>query len=218
MKRIKIICEGETEKEFCSKILSPEFSVREIYIFPQLIKKSMGGVVHWSELKKQIIMNLKNDPACYVTTLIDYYGINKKLDFPGWDEANQIYDILSRVDFMESCMKEEIEDSIRHRFIPYLQLHEFEGLLFNDIDVFYHQIPDNELVGISELKQTFQDFDNPEMINNNPETSPSHRLSRIIRRYNKVVYGNILAEAIGLKRIKSKSPRFKDWLNKIESI
>jgi hypothetical protein len=33
-------------------------------------------------------------------------------------------------------MKEYIDESIRYRFIPYMQLHEFEGLLFNNIEVF----------------------------------------------------------------------------------
>ncbi len=67
------------------------------------------------------------------------------------------------------------------------------------------------------MKSIFNDFDNPEMINNVKETSPSHRLARIIKGYNKIVYGNILAEAIGLDYIRLKSPRFNEWLNKIES-
>ena len=54
------------------------------------------------------------------------------------------------------------------------------------------------------------------MINDDKETSPSSRLGRIIRGYNKIVYGNILAEAIGLNRIREKSPRFNGWLNKID--
>lgn len=56
------------------------------------------------------------------------------------------------------------------------------------------------------------------MINNNRETSPSHRLARIILGYNKIVYGNILAEAIGLERIREKSPRFNKWISKIENL
>ena len=60
-------------------------------------------------------------------------------------------------------------------------------------------------------------IDNPEMINDVRETSPSHRLDRIIKGYNKIIYGNIIAEAIGLDNIRSKSPRFNEWLNKIES-
>ena len=97
--------------------------------------------------------------------------------------------------------------------MPYIQLHEFEGLLFNNKEVFYNQIAAEELVGKDELESVFNDFDNPEMINNSVETSPSHRLERIIKGYNKIVYGVCLAEAIGLARIREKSPRFNRWLD-----
>ena len=218
MKRVIIICEGDTEKEFCTKTLSPFFVAKNIFIQSPLIKKSMGGIVKWSELKKQILLHLKNDKTAFVTTLIDYYGLYKKYQFPEWDGAMTIQDKNSRMDFLENAMLENIDDAFRHRYLPYIQLHEFEGLLFNDIKVFYEQIPKSELVGIEELKQTFNDFENPEMINDKKETSPSHRLERIVKGYNKVVYGNYLADAIGLDKIRSKSFRFNSWLSKIENL
>lgn len=218
MKRVIIICEGETEKEFCIKILAPYFAAKNIFIQSPLIKKSMGGIVKWSELKKQIHLHLWNDKTAFVTTLIDYYGLYKKYQFPGWEEAMTIQDKNSRMDFLENAMLESVEKDLKHRYLPYIQLHEFEGLLFNDIKVFYEQIPKNELVGTDELKQTFIDFENPEMINDKKETSPSHRLERIVKGYNKVVYGNYLADAIGLDKIRSKSFRFNNWLQKIENL
>lgn len=112
-------------------------------------------------------------------------------------------------------MKEDVADAVNHRFIPYLQLHEFEGLLFNNIQLFYDQVPKAELIGIEELKQTFADYENPEMINNNKETAPSNRLQRIIKGYNKTLYGHYFAEAIGIDRIRAKSPRFNQWIEKI---
>ena len=36
--------------------------------------------------------------------------------------------------------------------------------------------------------------------------------------YNKVVYGDILSEAIGLERIREKSPRFHQWITCLENI
>ncbi len=218
MKRVIVICEGETEKEFCKKTLSPYFFPKNILIEPPLIKKSMGGIVKWGELKKQILHHLKNEPDAYVTTLIDYYGLYSKYEFPNWDKSLKIADKNKRIDFLEMEMASNIDDAIRHRYIPYMQLHEFEGLLFNEIKMFFEQIPQNELVVLKELKATLQDYENPEMINDTKETSPSHRLERIISGYNKVVYGNILAEAIGLDKIRSKSPRFDNWLKKIEYI
>ncbi len=216
MNRVIIICEGETEKEFCSTILSPYFIKKHIYIQSPLIKKTMGGIVKWEELKKQISLHLNNEREVYVTTFIDYYGLNSNHGFPNWEEAQKLTDKNARVKLIEDGMKEDIEDELRYRFIPNVQLHEFEGLLFNNVKTFQEQIPPNELVGINELKAILEEYPNPEMINDNKETSPSHRLGRIVLGYDKIVYGNYLAEAIGLENIRAKCPRFNSWLNSLE--
>ncbi len=176
----------------------------------------MGGTVRWSVLKKEIEMHLL-EPNVIVSTFFDYYGLYQKYNFPKWTEGERIADKNIRMDFLENAMKVDISDAIRHRFIPYLQLHEFEGLLFNDIQIFYDQVPKAELVGIAELKRTFAEYDNPEMINNNRETSPSHRLKRIIKGYNKPLYGHYFAEAIGIEQIRAKSPRFNQWVEKLST-
>ena len=214
MKRVIIICEGETEREFCKNVLAPHLIPHDIFLQAPLIKRSMGGVVRWSILKKEIETHLL-EPNVIVSTFIDYYGLYQKHSFPRWAEGETIVDKNSRMDFLENAMKEDIADNVRHRYIPYMQLHEFESLLFNDIQLFYNQVPEAELVGRTELERTFADYDNPEMINNNRETSPSHRLKRIIKGYNKPLYGHYFAEAIGINQIRLKSPRFNQWVEKI---
>ncbi|HRB71195.1 MAG: DUF4276 family protein [Flavobacterium sp.] len=214
MKRVIIICEGETEREFCQNVLATHLIHRDIHIQAPLIKKTMGGIVKWDILKREIETHLQ-EPNVVVTTFIDYYGVYQKHSFPNWEEAERIVDKNKRMDFLENAMKMSIAESIRHRYIPYLQLHEFEGLLFNDIQIFHQQVPKAELVGLTELQKTFEDYDNPEMINNSKETSPSHRLKRIIKGYNKPLYGHYFAEAIGINRIREKSPRFNEWITKI---
>ena len=218
MKRIIIICEGQTEQSFCKTNLQPYFQAKGIHIQSPLIKHSRGGIVKWSILKQQIKIHLKTDISAFVTTFIDYYGLYAKYSFPNWKESEKIQDRNLRMDNLEKGMYEDLNEDIRYRFIPYLQLHEFEGLLFNNINIIYSQIPPDDIVGKKELEKTFEDYDNPEMINNVRETSPSHRLKRIIKGYNKVVYGDILAEAIGLQRIRNKSPRFNNWINILKNI
>lgn len=93
-------------------------------------------IVRWSTLKKEINTYLKENDV-YVTTLIDYYGLCSKYQFPGWEKSLAVVDKYKRMDLLESAMSQDIEDGIRHRFMPYMQLHEFEGLLFNDINIFY---------------------------------------------------------------------------------
>lgn len=142
----------------------------------------------------------------------------QKYSFPDWENAERTVDKNERMRILESGMIKDIADNLRNRFLPYLQLHEFEGLLFNDINIFYEQIPAADLVNLNELQSVFQQYENPEMINNNIATSPSHRLMRIILGYNKIVYGDILAEAIGLERIMQKSPRFNAWILKLSQL
>lgn len=119
---------------------------------------------------------------------------------------------------LERAMQNDLDDDIRHCFIPYIQLHEFEGLLFSSIDVFKQLIPDEQLVGKDELISVIERYSNPEMINTSKENSPSHRLERIISGYDKVVYGDIIAETIGLATIRTKCPRFNEWIEKLEKI
>ena len=214
MKRVIIICEGETEREFCKKVLAPHLINYNIYIQAPLINRSMGGIVKWSVLKKEIEIHLKEQNVI-VSTLIDYYGLYQKFNFPNWIEGTKIIDKNLRLDFLESAMKVDVDISINHRFIPYFQLHEFEGLLFNDIQVFFDQVPKDELIGIPELKETFANYNNPELINNSKDTAPSQRLKRIIKGYNKTLYGHYFAEAIGIDNIRAKSPRFNNWIEKI---
>jgi hypothetical protein len=218
MKRIIIICEGLTEKEFCEKVLAPYLWQHEIDIQTPLIKISGGGIVKWDYLRRQVETHLKESSSVFVSTLIDYYGLYQKYNFPRWEEGNKIYDKDNRMSFLEEAMNKDVSESLQHRFIPYLQLHEFEALLFINLQIFYEQVPKSDLVGIEELEKTFTQYSNPEMINNSKVTSPGHRLERIIKGYKKPLYGHYLAEAIGVERIRSKCPRFNNWVQTLITI
>lgn len=218
MKRFIIICEGQTERDFCKEVLAPYLWQYEIDIQAPRIKVSGGGIVKWDNLKKEVENYLKEAASVFVSTFIDYYGLYDKYHFPKWKEGNEINEVNSRILFLEEAMKKDISETLQHRFIPYLQLHEFEALLFTDLQTFYKQVPKSDLVGIDELEDTFLKYSNPEMINNSRDTSPSHRLKRIIKGYNKPLYGHYLAETIGIERIKTKCPRFNHWIETLISI
>lgn len=218
MKRIIVICEGPTEREFCNTILNNYFAPQGIYIDAPVIKHSHGGIVAWPSLYSQINIHLRSDRKAYVTTLIDYYGITDKHAFPCWEESKQRPHVSERVPMVEAGMRDTVSDVLRPRFIPYIQLHEFEGLLFSNADVFDKVIPQGDLIGIEELYKTLAEFDNPEMINTSKETSPSHRLERIVKGYDKVVYGNYLAKSIGLAKIRERCPRFNAWIETLQQL
>jgi hypothetical protein len=218
MKRIIVICEGPTETEFCKDVLNPYLSAQNIYLQTPLVKKSGGGIVPWSNLKKQIENHLLQDNQAIVTTLIDYYGINARFQFPRWDEAHKQIDKNMRMEILESGMLQSITGNLNNRFLPYIQLHEFEGLLFNNMSSFLNHIPDSDFINKTELSNIINQYPNPELINDTPDNAPSYRLKRLIKGYNKIVYGSILAQEIGLARLKDKSPRFNQWILKLESI
>ena len=217
MNRIIIICEGQTEQEFCNTLLQRYFSNQNITLQAPLIKKTMGGIANWNVLKREIETYLRREKDVLVTTLIDYYGIKNSHGFPLWAEKQAIADKNQRLDELEAAMLADVDANLRPRFVPYMQLHEFEGLLFSDKQAFYTTFYNNELVDKAYLEQTFANFNNPEMINDGVATSPSHRLGRIISGYDKVVYGCCLAEAIGLNKMRQKSPRFDNWLQRLET-
>lgn len=224
MKRLIIIGEGQTEQAFCNDVLQDYFNARGIYIQNPTIKKSKGGIVSWVELKKQIENHLKQDTSVVVSLLIDYYGISSKHQFPNWAEALTIVDRNQRMTAIEQAMLEDIEGNMRHRFIPYIQLHEFEGLLFSDKQIFDNSFDPDEFNDYQYLQETLDTFDNPEEINDSRETAPSKRLERIIRGYKsekenlKIFYGTLLAQAIGLNTIMKKCPRFHHWISTLELI
>ncbi len=218
MKRLIIVCEGLTEQEFCSDVLYPYFLSKGILIETPLIKKSGGGIVAWKYLKKQIETHLLQDKRVYVTTFIDFYGTHEKHGFVSWNESKNIVDKNQRLLFLEQKMLEDIDLNLNFRFIPYIQLHEFEALLFNNIQVFKSQIPANDILNINLLAQTMADYPNPELMNDGKTTAPSKRLEQLIKGYNKPVYGAILAEMIGLTNIRNKCPRFNNWIINLENI
>ena len=224
MKRIIIIGEGQTEQSFCNDVLQPHFLRHSIYVQNPVIKKTRGGIVNWQALKHQVEQHLKQDKSAFVTTLIDYYGIHAHHKYPRWENVKHIQDKSQVLSEIERSMQEDVNEEWRHRFIPYIQLHEFEGLLFSDIDVFTNSFEENELLDYEYLAETIENNPNPEMINDGNETAPSKRLAKIIKGYYsdnenmKVFYGAILAHDIGLFKIRNKCPRFNHWIETLETI
>jgi hypothetical protein len=224
MSRIIIIGEGQTEQAFCNNVLQPYFNQRNIYIQNPTIKKTMGGIVKWNVLKKQIETTLYEDPTAIVTTLIDYYGLYERHKFPNWEVAERNPIKTERMEILEMGMRNDLLQGIQNRFIPYIQLHEFEGLLFSDIRVFDNNFEKDEFLDYEYLIETIDRHPNPEDINNSIESAPSKRLAKIIRGYYaenenlKVLYGSLLAHDIGIRTIMDKCPRFNAWINSLENI
>ncbi|MYA24523.1 MAG: DUF4276 family protein, partial [Gemmatimonadetes bacterium] len=101
--------------------------------------------------------------------------------------------------------------------IPYVQRHEFEGLLFSDVSVFAGLIeaPEGSVEALQKIRSHFQ---TPEDINDNKDTAPSKRIKKVIPWYDKRVNAPLLAIEIGLATIRTECPRFNSWVTSLESL
>ena len=148
----------------------------------------------------------------YVSMLVDYYGIKDSYKFPGWMESKSKSSLTDRWQFLCDRMKEDIAPELASRFIPYMQIHEFESLLFSDITVFKDNFDKKEM-DYSILEDTVGEFSNPEEINSRPTLAPSKRLISAIPAYDKVLFGNYIVCETGLKKIMDRCPLFNQWIS-----
>ena len=125
--------------------------------------------------------------------------------------AKNLDEVKEKADEMEKCIGDDISDN---RFIPYIQLHEFEALLYSSNVGFEAYFSDKEQ---QQTKKIIDEYPNPEDINSSPEKAPSKRLLAIKNDYDKVIEGNMIASEVGLEQIMNKCPRFKAWIDKLIS-
>ncbi|HMJ47257.1 MAG TPA: DUF4276 family protein [Ferruginibacter sp.] len=209
---LNILVEGPSEKEFVSNLIYPFLfengisNIRAITIETSPGFKG-GDVRYHARYKSNIQKLLKGREDLLVTSLIDYYRL--RADFPKYHES-RLLPAIQRISVIESACFDDIDDK---RFIPYIQLHEFEGLLFSDTKGFEELFPDLSNANKKELIEIVRDFPNPELINDRPDFAPSKRLEKLIPGYIKPLYGNTIALENGFDTILAKCPRFKAWIN-----
>ncbi len=221
MKRVHIIVEGQTEVKVFYSILAPYLTAKSncnVVITP--IKHSGGGIVKYSKLFPELRNHL-NDKDKILTTFFDYYGILEKHEFPKFKEARiDQRDAKVGVELMEKGLIDDLEIDKKlnvKNFIPYIQLHEFEALLFSSADGFEFQYDDDNI--LRDLKNIVIRYSNPEDINDSPLTAPSKRIINILEKnnekYEKIIDGDTIATIIGIESMMQKCPRFKNWIESI---
>lgn len=217
MKRLVFIVEGETEESFVNNVLKPYFCGEGFYNTIQCFKTkhSNGGLSKYSYIREDIVNTIyENDVV--VTTMIDFYRLPS--DFPGFMELDAAQSHQEQIKVLETRLKEDIEHSQNREFsnlIPYIQLHEFETLVFSSIKGIDSLFETNE-VDYKGLMSVIQQFPNPEDINNHPDTAPSMRLKKLIPGYNKVIHGIEIIQEVGMMNLLAKCPRFNTWIANIK--
>ena len=153
----------------------------------------------------------------WFSTMVDLYRLPN--DFPGYEACRAIPEPRKRVECLEEQfardVREQFGDSlIGQRFIPYIQLHEFEALLFSDPDKFFDSFPDAG-AAIAQLHAIRARHDGPEDIDGGETTAPSKRIQQILPDYVKSVSGILIAKRIGLAEFRRQCPHFNQWVMKL---
>lgn len=212
MIRVCIVCEGATEVEFVRSCLTPHLLDHDVNAYPTILRapsgRHRGGRVTVERLANFI--SHQRHAADRLTTLVDFYGF-------------QDADGRTRKE-LEQAIVDETAKKIGAAFDPrvlrpYVQMHEFEALLFSDVEQFQYVL-DGWNAGV---RQTLSDirsaFPTPEDINNSRDTAPSKRLLAAFwdGAYSKTEHGPIIAEAIGLSVIREQCSQFDEWLRMLEA-
>lgn len=208
--------EGQTEEIFVKEVLRPYLVGHNVWLEPTIINTKIvkngpnfkGGSVGFGKVKRDLDRILK-DTSVWVTTLFDYYRLGN--DFPGLDSTlKSAVSGLEKVKNIETEFTKAIDNP---RFKGYIQIHEFEALLFSSIHGFEVNFADDPdfLKGVEKI---IADFSNPEEINDDPQTAPSKRLENLRPDYykNKIIYGNSIALDNGIEVMIEKCPRFAVWI------
>ena len=195
MVRIGISVEGTTEERFVKVVLAPYFANKGIFVTPI----SISGNVNVDRIRNEL-RKIAND-FNYVTTLYDFYGFRGK-------ETDETKESL------EERIKNTVHENVRNKLIPYVQMHEFESLLFSCPESMTRVL--NEESVKNWAHQILVEFNNnPEEINDSPNTAPSKRLLDKIS-YRKTVHGPDIAKDIGLMKIREMCLGFDTWLKLLE--
>src|ERR1039458_6848921 len=144
MARLLVHVEGQTEEDFVNELLRDYLlakgydAVSARIVGNARLRNGRGGIRPWSAVRKNITNHLKEDPACIATTMVDYYGLPREgaAAWPGRAKAADL-----KTGEKASCLESALLDDVvaemgkqfnSRRFVPFVVMHEFEGLLFSD--------------------------------------------------------------------------------------
>ena len=205
MKRLVFIVEGDSELRFVKEVLGPYFHSSGLYNGIQCFKLKHSGTLY--------------EQDAVVTTMVDFYRLPS--DFPGFAESSSAASRIEQVEMLEQAFKIDIEKTqarIFDNLIPYIQLHEFEALVFSSLNGFEEVFERSEM-DYKGLKEVISGYPNPEEIDNSPDTAPAARLKALIPGYNKVLNGVSIIKVIketGIGTVLERCPHFRAWVEKLK--
>jgi len=226
--RLHITAEGQTEERFVKEVLAPYLCERLVWADARCVltsKNNRLGIEYrggwrrtsaYSTVKKDICAWMKEDrnPDVRFTTMFDLYALPK--DFPGYDEAYRETDPYRRVSMLEEALAADINGELNDlRFIPYIQLHEFEALILADPQQLEWEFLEHEKPIQHLIDMVANEGSNPELIDDGENTAPSKRIIAEIAEYagNKATSGPLVAGKIGMPTLCERCRHFAEWID-----
>lgn len=222
MKKIFIVTEGQSETNFVNRVMAPYFAGRCVLIPNTVITKTdsrhgktyKGGVTNYGQIRNTLLKTLagaSKNVDSYVTTMFDFYRL--PTDVPGVSGVGKVDDPYEKVGIIETEIQ-RTEGYDGKFFFPYIELHEFEAMIFSDVTKLEEAYFEYDL---TVLKECVKVQSNPELINNGVETAPSKRIINCINCFDKANVGVDVLEKIGIENIAGKCRHFAEWVNCIEA-
>ena len=222
MKNFFIVTEGQSETNFVKRVMAQYFADRCSLIPITVVTKTdnrhgkvyKGGVGNYGQIKNtlsKILASASKNADSYVTTMFDFYRL--PTDVPGVSDAKKISDPYKKVEMIEREMQKAEKYDVKF-FFPYIELHEFEAMLFSDITKLGEAYFEDDLPA---LKECVKVQSNPELINDGAETAPSKRIMNCISNFDKANVGVDVLGKIGIENIAAKCRHFAEWLQCIEA-
>lgn len=227
--RLHIVVEGQTEEAFANNVLAPELARSGIALDARRIatgrrhgRTYRGGLLKYTHLAQDLELWMKQDRKedSWFTTMIDLYAL--PTDFPGMGGIASTTSAFEKATHLETAFQTDIVRrldgaSVSRRFIPYIQVHEFEALLFSRPDAFAAAFPD-QTRALRALASIRASVPSPEHINDGPTTAPSKRILNIFPDYQKPSAGVLIAQNIGLTVMRAECRKFDSWLRQIMAL
>lgn len=193
-------------------VLAPYLRRFEIYsVTPILINTSKcgrGGFVNYQHLANTIKGLLSGTSTDFiVTSFVDFFRMPNNM--PSYSECISKAKKYDQVECLEAAITESINDK---RFFPYIQLYEFEALLFSNNNGFEYLFDEESATQTNSIVEAYK---NPEDINSTPQGAPLKRLLTIKDDYDKITEGNLIALEVGISAILERCPRFNTWIDEI---
>jgi hypothetical protein len=220
MKRVIAVVEGQTEATFVREVLAPHLGNSGIALTARVVGKPghKGGVGEYSRARRDILALIKQESTTIITTMFDFYAMPDS--WPGRKAAKRLrHD--RKAPSVEAAIKSDIAAEFGtawnpDRLWPYIQMHEFEALLFAKPDVLCQVMSEPDVS--DDLQAIRDEFADPERINDSPNSAPSKRIEEFFARYRKPLHGVLAAKRITLEVMRSECPHFNEWLEMLEEL